>query len=58
MIHQIRPEWQRHVVVALWIAVAALVVVAGALLWANGHGYFNILSDRTAPLAPWPDGLQ
>jgi hypothetical protein len=43
--------WQKHVVTALWLIIALVVVLAGALFWAEAHGMFD---GRTMPSPPVP----
>lgn len=48
-------KWQKHVMAFLWILLALFIVVGAALLYADGHGLFQTVPNRTAPLPhSWP----
>jgi hypothetical protein len=51
-------KWQKHVIVALWVLFALLVVVTATLMFAEAHGFFEPSSGHSPPVAPWPDSLQ
>jgi hypothetical protein len=46
-------KWQNHIVVALWISIALLIMLAGVLMYGETHGFFDRFTDHTAPLQPW-----
>lgn len=49
------PKWQRHVMVFLWVALAAAILVIAGLLYANAHGYFQRAGSRNEPVPhAWP----
>jgi hypothetical protein len=35
------PQWQRHVMVFLWIVLGAFILVMAALMFAEGRGYLE-----------------
>ena len=50
-------KWQRHIVVLLWLAIALLIALGSALMYAKGHGFFDSVPHRRTPLPPpWPEG--
>ncbi len=51
-----RGAWERHVIIILWISIAALMALIGALLYAQYQGLFAPSQDHTAPSASWPIG--
>jgi len=50
-------KWQKHVVELLWAALALLILLGSALMYAKGHGLFDSAPGRGTPLPPpWPEG--
>jgi hypothetical protein len=51
-------KWQRHVIVALWVLIAIVMVVAAGLFYEKGHGFFrsHASPDHATQVTPWPDG--
>ena len=50
-------KWQKHMVELLWAALALLIVLGSALMYAKGHGLFDSAPGRGTPLPPpWPEG--
>ena len=48
-------KWERHVMVALWISLVQMIVLALTLVFAEGKGSFASPGDR--PLTSLPDGF-
>jgi len=46
--------WERHVIIALWVSIAALMALVAALWYAQYQGLFAPSPDHTAPSASWP----
>ena len=51
-----KAKWQKHVVVALWVCLALLIAISGALVYAKAHGLFESSPGHTPALPPWPTG--
>ena len=51
-------NWQRHVMVVLWISILLLIVVSGALVYAKYYGIFASSPNQTPSVAPWPATFQ
>jgi hypothetical protein len=50
-------EWQRHMVVGIWLALGLLLALCCALIFAQSHGVFDSLAtDHVAPPTLQPDG--
>ena len=49
-------KWQRHIVIAIVVALALLLAVTVGLTYAETHGYFQASSSQATPVAPWPEG--
>ena len=53
--HEIDGAWQKHVIIALWILMAAAVVFAFALIRAESHGgLFGTPVDQTMQSGAFP----
>jgi hypothetical protein len=53
-------KWQKHVILALWVAIGLLVVSAVALWCANANGLLESLAVHAIPGWPipsWPVDL-
>ncbi len=49
-------KWQKHVVVALWVALVLLITLSTTLMFAKAHGLFESSPGHTPALPPWPEG--
>ncbi len=51
-------EWQRHVVVGIWLLLGLLLALCAALIFAESHGVFDAVTttDHIAPPVLQPDG--
>ncbi len=47
-------NWQKHVVIALWLLLGFLIAVSAGLIWAGANGLFESSEDHTIP--SWPVG--
>ncbi len=47
---------QRHITEVLWILLGMVIVLGGALLWAEFHGLFESAANPAKSSAPWPVG--
>jgi hypothetical protein len=47
---------QKHEVMGLWAFIIGVILLAAALAWAEGNGFFQSLADGGAPAWPvgWP----
>jgi hypothetical protein len=45
-------KWQKHVVAALWVFLALLIVLCVALVYGKANGLFHPMPGETTP--PWP----
>ena len=43
-------QWQKHVVVLIWVALAILLVAGGGLMYAKAHGWFTPAYAHDTPL--------
>jgi hypothetical protein len=50
-------KWQKHVIVAMWVALGIFIAVATGLFYGEGHGFFKSSHDYPAAVAPWPDTM-
>lgn len=48
--------WQKHVMAALWISLALLIMLTVALLFGNAHGLFHSSANGPTSAPPWPVG--
>ena len=51
-----RAEWERHVVIGLWIFVAVLVTATAALLYGDYHGLLGSAPNQPQQVPSWPIG--
>jgi len=49
-------EWERHVMIALWISVAVLIALVTCFVYAEFHGLFSSAPHQPTPLPSWPVG--
>jgi hypothetical protein len=49
-------KWQKHVMAALWVAFALLIVIGAGFVYAKAHGLFQSSpEDKQAPVpTAWP----
>ena len=53
---QSEAKWQKHVMVALWVVLALLLVIGLGYFYAKSHGFFQSSpEDKLAPVpTAWP----
>lgn len=49
-------QWERHVMIALWISVGALIALVTFFVYAEFHGIFGPTPHQPPPLPSWPVG--
>jgi len=48
-------KWQKHVMTAVWVALALFVSLTASLVYWHYRGAVRPSPDHATPVAPWPD---